>query len=105
MPDEMQQQEPQLIEGPRMASILYSAGRDLYRLPDTGKAFWLSVTVHPLPMPEFGHGKNHLGGVMTADAKGWRSIYDVSWSVILPGDVVSVPEDDPLIKDYLERMP
>ena len=77
-----------------LASVLYSRGGDLYRLPALAKDLWLSVQVYALA--DWGPG---IGAVRTADDKAWRKGYK-AWSIIQPGRFATLPADDPLVLDY-----
>jgi hypothetical protein len=98
-------------EGVRLVTILYSAGRDLYRVPAIEKPCWLSVKVYPLPAAEnyaqaalaaagFGPDETYLGASVTADGKGWRKAYAITWRAIVAGVHVTIPADDPMVLDY-----
>jgi len=83
----------------RSVTVLYSSpGRNLYKLPSIGVDLWLSVQVYELA--DFGRsGGRGVGAARTADEKGWRRAYRY-WSIIQPGDITTLPADDPLVLDY-----
>jgi hypothetical protein len=82
-------------------TILYSKDRDLYRVPSIEKICWLSVKVHELPVSSPAHNEIYLGPSLTADAGGWRQAYAIAWRAIWPGDLVTLPADDPRVLDYM----
>jgi hypothetical protein len=91
-------------DGTRLATILYSERRELYRVPAMDKPVWLSVAVFPvaeMPPAEDLRGTVRMFVVQqSADGKGWRRSYSTGWGVIKPGDHVTVPADDPMVLDY-----
>jgi hypothetical protein len=86
--------------GVRLVTILYSSGRDLYRVPSMDKPCWLSAKVYPLPAAELAGDTIYLGPSVTADGKAWRKAYSTVWRSIVPGKHATVPADDPMVLDY-----
>jgi hypothetical protein len=80
--------------GTRMVTVLYSVHHDVYKVPSLGVDHWLSVRVYALET--FGVSEF---AVRTADRKGWRRLYN-NWSIIMPGETVTLPADDPMVVDY-----
>lgn len=88
--------------GPAMASVLYSEGRAVYRLPAVNKKFWLSVMEYGyLPPPSVPSNETYLGPVRTANGLGYRRAYSLSMRTIIPGDQVTLPADDQLVVDFM----
>jgi len=87
-------------EALRLVTILYSAGRDLYRIPVSNKSCWLSVKTYPLPAVALASDAIYLGPAVTADGTGWRKSYSTAWRAIVPGDHATLPGDDPMVMDY-----
>jgi hypothetical protein len=87
--------------GTPLVTILYSLGRDLYRLPAIDKPCWLSVKVYPMPAAELPADQLYLGAAITADGRGWRKAYSKAWRGIVGGDHATLPVDDPMVVDYL----
>lgn len=86
----------------KLVTIVYSRGRDLYRVApyDAAKQMWLSVAKFPLPMPvAAGPRLPYLGAI--ACTSGWRKAYSVDWSVIQPGLAATLPTTDELVVDYV----
>ena len=84
-----------------VVTLVYSHGRDLYRVApyDAAKRIWLSVAKFPPPLPPTSAPRTHyLGAIACAD--GWRKAYSVDWSVIQPGLTTTVPATDELVIDY-----
>lgn len=96
MPDEEspEQEEPQ---GAPLVTVLYSMARDVYRVPSMGKPVWLSV--HRFSDAETPHDDVFYAISVGADEGTWRKAYKDS-PVIVPGDHVTLPADDVLVKDY-----
>jgi hypothetical protein len=88
--------------GTKLVSVLYSTGRDLYCLPAMlpEKLCWLSVKVYTPPATTVRRDEIYLGPSVTADGLGWRKAYASAWRAILSGDRVTIPADDPIVKDY-----
>lgn len=95
--EESSRPEPQ---GRSLVAILYSFGRDLYRVPSMNKDVWLSVIPHPLPAHDLPSSAEYIGAAMTADGKAYRKAYSLDWTSVVPGDQVTVPTDDPMVLDY-----
>jgi hypothetical protein len=92
--------EQQQMEPVKLVSLLYSQQHILYRIPSMARGHWLSVKVYPLPESTERRDEIYLGPSLTADGQGWRKAYSAVWCAILQGDVVTVPEDDPMVRDY-----
>lgn len=86
----------------KLVTVLYSIGRDLYCIPAmlADKFCWLSVKVYPLPATTLRRDEIYLGPTVTADGLGWRKAYASRWRAILSGDRVTIPADDPMVRDY-----
>ena len=85
----------------KLLSVVYSRGRDLYRVApyDATKQMWLSVVKFLLPMPAAsGPRMPYLGAIRCGS--GWRKAYSVDWSVIQPGLGATLPATDELVVDY-----
>jgi hypothetical protein len=87
-------------QGTPLVTILYSRGRDLYRVPSIDKPCWLSVTVYEPPAVRLLPDRIYLGPSMAADGKHWRKAFSTDWRSIAGGDRVTVPADDPMVVDY-----
>jgi hypothetical protein len=101
----MTEHEPQDTAAPttevKLLTIVYSRGRDLYRVApyDAAKQMWLSVAKFPLPVPAAsGPRLPYLGAILCPG--GWRKAYSVDWSVIQPGLAATLPATDELVVDY-----
>ncbi len=101
----MTEHKPQDTAAPsaaiKLVTIVYSRGRDLYRVApyDAAKQMWLSVAKFALPMPAAsGPRLPYLGAILCAT--GWRKAYSVDWSVIQPGLAATLPATDELVVDY-----
>jgi hypothetical protein len=92
--------EEQEEQGARLVTVLYSLSKDLYRIPSIEKVCWLSVKVYPLPQSTLRRDDIYLGASITADGQGWRKAYAIRWRAIVQGDCVTIPVDDPMVKDY-----
>lgn len=82
-------------------TVVYSHGRDLYRVApyDATKRMWLSVAKFPPPMPAPSAPRTPYLGVIQCGT-GWRRAYSVNWSVVQPGITTTLPANDPLVIDY-----
>jgi len=78
--------------GTPLVTVLYSAHRDIYKVPRCRTDLWLSVQIYSSP-------DNHEV-VQAARGNVWRRAYR-GWAVIQPGQAVTLPADDPLVVDYL----
>jgi hypothetical protein len=87
-------------EGARLVTVLYSQGRDLYRVPSLDKPCWLSVKVYDLPATQLPADAIYLGAATSASGNGWRKAYARIWRSIIAGDSVTLPADDPMVVDY-----
>jgi hypothetical protein len=87
-------------QGAKLVTVLYSQGRDLYRIPSIERVCWLSVKVYPLPATMLARDEVYLGPSVTGDGLGWRKSYAIDWRAILGGDCVTLPADDPMVRDY-----
>jgi hypothetical protein len=86
----------------KLLTIVYSRGRDLYRVApyDAAKRMWLSVAKFPPPLPAAsGPRLPYLGAILCSG--GWRKAYSVEWSVIQPGLAATLPATDELVVDYV----
>jgi hypothetical protein len=93
--------DPASLPATPVVTILYSRGRDLYRVApyDVSKQMWLSVAKFPLPLPAASSVRTpYLGAIQCAG--GWRKAYSVEWSVIQPGLSAALPATDELVIDY-----
>ena len=95
MDDEEQMMEPEPVGVP-LVSVLYSAHRDVYKVPICRTDLWLSVQVYSI------QDSGSLLWASTADGRAWRRAYR-GWIVIQPGNMVTLPADDPLVGDYLHQ--
>jgi hypothetical protein len=86
--------------GTRLVTVLYSRQRDLYRVPSLHKPCWLSVKAYDLPATALAADAIYLGPSPGADGLRWRKAYSTSWRAIVPGDVATLPADDPMVRDY-----
>jgi hypothetical protein len=86
--------------GVRLVTILYSLGRDVYRVPTIDKGCWLSVAAYELPPKQLAIGAFYLGPSISADGKHWRKTFSTDWKFIVAGDPVTVPVSDPMVVDY-----
>jgi hypothetical protein len=91
--------------GAKLVTVLYSIGRDLYRVikPAPERDIWLSTAKQDTPPPELQARGPFIGIVKSGD--GWRKAYSVDWSVVRPGGQNTLPEDDALVADYMAAMP
>jgi hypothetical protein len=91
------EEQTQTKAGGHLVTVLYSRHRDVYRLPTLGFDLWLSVEVHTcVSVPP------NLGETVatSADGKGYRRAHR-GWWMIEPGQSATLPEDDPLVVDYI----
>lgn len=82
-----------------LSSVIYTAARDLYRLTASSDQYWLSVTLDAVKSTRRPNGI-YLGSARTADQQAWRKAYALTWSAAIPGDIVTIPANDPLVLDY-----
>ncbi|GEM_PF-3088991 len=86
----------------RLVTVLYSRDRDLYRLPGVAlsRPCWLTVRAWRYPVTQLAADAIYLGPALSPDGMHWRMAYAVSWPSIVPGESVTLPADDPLVRDY-----
>jgi hypothetical protein len=84
----------------RMVNVVYSRARDLYRLAGSNKRWWLSVKAYELPAVQLSTDQLYLGPVPSPDGHHWRMAYSADWAALGPGEVVALPVDDPLVRDF-----
>ena len=92
--------------GVKVMTVIYSHGRDLYRVAtyEATKRIWLSVAKFPLPMPEPLAPRTPYLGAIRCGA-GWRKAYSIDWSVVQPGITSTLPATDELVVDYAAAEP
>ena len=78
-----------------LLTVLFSAHRDVYKIPSCRADLWLSVAVYQ--EDEYNHVK-----VQTADGRAYRRAYRGS-PIFPPAPPVTLPADDPLVVDYLHQ--
>jgi hypothetical protein len=91
--------------GAKLVTVLYSIGRDLYRVikPAPERDIWLSTAKQTGDAPDLVARGPFIGIVKSGD--GWRKAYSVDWSVVRPGGQNTIPEDDVLVIDYAAAIP
>lgn len=101
MSDQEQPTESGPGAGNQLFTVVYSYGRDLYRVAplDATTQMWLSVAKFGLPMPAPSVPRLPYLGTIRCGS-GWRKGYSVDWSVIQPGLTVTLPASDELVADY-----
>jgi hypothetical protein len=99
MNDEEQATAEPESSGTLLVTVLYSAHRDVYKVPSCRADLWLSVQVYPSIDYDVAKGAS-VGQI--ADGRAWRRAYR-GWAVIQPGQAVTLPADDPLVVDYLRQ--
>lgn len=101
MTEQEQQSEAAPSAGTTLFTIVYSHGRDLYRVApyDATTQMWLSVAKFPLPIPAPSVPRMPYLGVIRC-GHGWRKAYSVDWSVVQPGVTATLPASDELVADY-----